>query len=336
MARPVIWMDSLAYEETRASLMTWATLIGPFEQPERPWVETLRPADGAIVTANRRFDGAVLAQAKRLQVIARLGVGLDNVDVAAATAAGICVTNAPGASTISVAEHTVALLLGLSHLVRFSDHLVRQGQWEARQGLSCIELRDKVLGVIGLGRIGTLTARMCGMGLGMRVLAYDPHLDEATVRQRHAEPVPRLEELIALSEAITLHVPMTPQTERMINARTLAHARPDALLVNTARGAIVDTQDLVEALRSGRLGGAALDVVDPEPMRPGHPLLDLPNVIITPHLGGASAEARARVGAQAEEGIRRVLQGEQPLNTVNPEVWKRRRGAHQEHPGGLP
>jgi len=325
--QPLVWMDTLAYGETRASLAAWATLTGPADAEERSWQDSLRDADAAIVTASRRFDSGVYEAAERLLVVARLGVGYDNIDVAAASAAGVCVTNTPGASAVSVAEHTVALLLALSHLICRSDHLTRQGRWAERQRLSWMELHGKSLGIIGLGRIGTLTARICGAGLGMHVLAYDPNLQEATFRERHAEPVDDLEALVGRSDAITLHVPATAETERMVNSRLLSYARPHALLVNTARGSVVDTFDLAEALRNGRLGGAAVDVLDPEPIELGHPLLDLPNVIITPHLAGGSAEARLRVGAQAEEDVRRVLQGQMPLNLVNPEVWTRRRAA---------
>ena len=325
MTRPVIWMDSAGYAEARASLSDWAVLVGPQDWAQRPWQDTLEGAEAAVVTARYCFDGELFARAPRLLIVARLGVGYDNVDLSAATAAGVCVTSTPGATTDSVAEHTVGLLLALSRHFNEAERLLRQGDWQARQRLVGTELRSKTLGVIGLGRIGSGVARICRVGLGMQVLAYDPYLNEATVRERCAEPVDALEDLIAQADAITLHVPATAETYHMINAATLARARRGAVLINTARGTVVDAEALAAALRAGRLAGAALDVFEPEPLPPGFTLLEAPNLLVTPHLAGSTFESQRRVGLEVAEDVHAFFQGRQPARLLNPGVWAHRR-----------
>ncbi len=318
-------MDSMTYTEGRAQLSEWATLISPDDFPHRPWVETLRSADAAVATSRFTFDANTFSHAPRLKIVARLGVGYDNVDLAAATDAGICVTITADASTEAVAEHAVAMMMALTRQVVRADAAVRKGKWDTRQELAGVELRDMTLGIIGLGRIGGRVAEICRDGFGMRVLAYDPYLTNEVIRERCAEPAQSLTVLLAESDVISLHVPATAETHHMINAETLAQMKPSAILVNTARGFIVAEQDLVHAVQAGRLGGAALDVFDPEPPPHNHPLFALSNIMVTPHVAGLTAEAVRRVGLQAARQVYQVLHDRQPDGLLNPGVWRTRR-----------
>ena len=329
--KPVIWMDTTAYPEARARLQEWATVTGPQDCPDRPWAESLREADGAVITVRHTFDAAVFAQAPRLQIVARLGVGYDNVDLDAATAAGVCVTITPGASTDAVAEHAIGLLLALARHLTCAGASVRTGEWQARHKLAGVELREKTLGIAGLGRIGTRMAEICRAGFRMRVLAYDPYLEDADFPARSAERVATLGALLAESDVVSLHVPATAETRHMIAASSLAHLKPGSLLVNTARGAVLDEAAVVAALSSGRLAGAALDVFDPEPPAVAHPLFGLPNVIVSPHIAGITAESVRRMGIEAAAETYRVLHGERPANLLNPEAWTKRRAARKEN-----
>lgn len=261
-------------------------------------------ADALIVRNRTRVDREVLAAAPRLRAVGRLGVGLDNIDVAACDAAGIAVYPATGANSLAVAEYVVATAMVLLRGAYLSSSEVAAGQWPRARMSQGRETSGKTLGLVGFGGIGRMTAKLA-QGLGMRVLAHDPMLppdapawSEAGVGRRE------LDALFGEVDVLSLHVPLTESTRGLVDAARLARMKPDAILVNTARGGVVDETALAAALRNGKLGGAALDVFDDEPLRAGSPLAGVPNLILTPHIGGVTRESNERVSSLITERIR--------------------------------
>ena len=261
-------------------------------------------ADALIVRNRTRVDREVLAAAPRLRAVGRLGVGLDNIDVAACEAAGVAVYPATGANSLAVAEYVVATSMVLLRGAYLSSNEVAAGQWPRARMSQGRETAGKTLGLVGFGGIGRMTAKLA-QALGMRVLAYDPMLppdapawSEAGVGRRE------LDALFGEVDVLSLHVPLTESTRGLVDAARLARMKPDAILVNTARGGVVDETALAAALRSGKLGGAALDVFDDEPLRAGSPLAGAPNLILTPHIGGVTRESNERVSSLIAERIR--------------------------------
>jgi len=270
----------------------------------------LPTADAIVAGATRPWNAAAFALGRRLKVISRVGVGYDNVSVADATAAGIVVCNTPLAPTVSTAEHTIMLMLAVAK--QLPDLQVR-----ARAGLAgspvgtALELDGCTLGLIGMGRIAARVA-VAAQGLGMNVVAHDPYLTSS--------PIPGVQmvsmaELFGASDVVSLHAPSKPETRHMINADTLAMIKPGARLINCARGGLVDQDALLAALDSGHLAAAGLDVTEPEPLPAGHPLLEHPNVIITPHVASATVAGRERLYRQAIDNAIAVLTG-QPASIV--------------------
>jgi D-3-phosphoglycerate dehydrogenase len=246
-------------------------------------------------------------------VIARAGVGVDNVDVAAATRAGVTVVNAPTGNTIAAAELTIGLLLGVARRLAAADASMRRGEW-ARSKLTGIELTGRTFGVVGFGKIGQAVASRA-RGLHMRVVASDPFLT-ADDAERHKVELLELPALLAQADIVSLHVPLTRSTRGLIGAPQLATMRPNAILLNVARGGVVDEQALADALRDGRIAGAAIDVFEREPPT-GSPLLDAPNALLTPHLGASTAEAQVRVALEAAQAVIDVLDGRVSGAAVN-------------------
>lgn len=285
---------------------------------------TLRAAIGeaeGLLARTAPIPADVIDAAPRLRVIARHGVGVDNIDVAAATRRGIPVAYTPDANRVSVAEQVLALLLALAKRLHEYDAATRRGAWEVRNGYGALDLAGKRLGVVGMGRVGATVAQKAGAGLDMRVLGYDPNLPREIIAAAGAEPVARLEDLLAAADAVTLHVPLTPATRGLLDARALACMRPTAFLINTSRGGVVDEAALHAALSTGRLRGAALDVFEAEPPPADHPLLALPNVIVTPHSAALTAECAVRMATGAARAIIDVLDGRRPADIVNPDVY---------------
>ena len=272
----------------------------------------LAGAEALIVRSATRVTDELLAAAPRLRVVGRAGVGVDNIDVEAATRRGVLVMNTPGGNAVSVAEHAIALLLALARRIPQFDAATRAGRWE--KSSAGIEVRGKTLGLVGLGRVGAEVARRA-RALEMRVGAHDPYISENFARDAGVDLV-SLEELLRRADFISLHAALVPATERLINAATLAQMKPGARLINTARGELVDEAALADALRSGRLAGAALDVFAVEP--PGaSPLLGLPNVIATPHVAGSTQEAQEEVGVLIAQQVRDYLTDGTLRNAVN-------------------
>jgi len=273
--------------------------------------------DAVVVRSATRIDADVLAAGQRLKVVARAGIGLDNVDVRAATARGVLVCNAPQSNVISAAEHTVALLLALARSIPQADASLRAGRWD-RSAFQGIELQGKRLGVLGLGRVGTLVAQRC-QAFGMRVLAYDPYVSAERAAQLGVEVVDTVGELCASADVLTVHLPKTPDTEGIVGEAELRVLPPRALVVNTARGGLVDEAALERALREGVVAGAALDVFAAEPVTDS-PLFGLPNVVVTPHLGASTTEAQDKAGTMVAEAVVAALCGEFVPSAVNLQV----------------
>jgi D-3-phosphoglycerate dehydrogenase / 2-oxoglutarate reductase len=263
-------------------------------------------AHALIVRSATQVTRDVLQAGSDLVVVGRAGIGLDNVDVEAATARGVMVVNAPQSNVLSAAEHTMALLLAQARNIPQAHSALSAGRWE-RSRWTGVELSDKTLGIVGLGRIGKLVAQRAS-AFGMRLVAYDPFVSADRARQMGVNLV-ELPELLAVSDFVTLHVAKTPETVGLIDAERLAAARPGIRIINVARGGIVDEQALADAIRRGHVGGAALDVFDSEPCTDS-PLFELDNVVVTPHLGASTHEAQDKAGATIAEQVELALAGE--------------------------
>jgi D-3-phosphoglycerate dehydrogenase len=261
--------------------------------------EALRAADGVIVRSGTPITADLLDNPGKLRAIVRAGVGVDNIDVAAATRKGIVVMNTPGGNTVSTAEHTITLLMALARQLPVADASMHQGKWERGKFVGT-QLAGKTLGVIGLGRVGREVARRAA-GLDMKVVGYDPFLAPDRAGQLGIESVPGLDQLLPRCDFLTVHTPLTDETRDLIGARELGLLRKGARVLNCARGGIINEEALAEALRSGHLAGAALDVFVQEPPPADHPLLKLPNVVATPHLGASTSEAQTSVAIEAAQ-----------------------------------
>jgi D-3-phosphoglycerate dehydrogenase len=272
--------------------------------------------DAVIVRSATQIDAEALAAAGQLKVVARAGVGLDNVDVEAATARGVLVVNAPTSNITSAAEHAVALLLATARNIPAANESLKGGAWK-RSAFTGIEVTDKVVGVVGLGRIGVLFAQRIA-AFGVTLLAYDPYVPAARAAQLGVQLVP-LDELLARSDFISIHLPKTPETKGLIGERELALVKPGAIIVNAARGGLVDEHALAQALKEGRLGGAAVDVFSTEPCTDS-PLFGEPRAVVTPHLGASTNEAQDKAGLAVAKSVKLALSGDFVPDAVNVQV----------------
>ena len=273
----------------------------------------LSDADALIIRSATTVTAGLIAAAPQLRVVARAGSGVDNVDLAAASERGIVVLNAPGANSVSVAEHVFALMLASARSVALADAQMKAGQWR-KKSLRGAELRGKTLGVVGLGRIGREVVRRA-LAFDMAVIAHDPFIAAQLAEDLGIELV-ALDTLVERADFITLHLPSTAATRGLLDRSLLARCRPGARLINTARGDLIDEEALAEALAEDRLGGAGLDVFREEPP-PDTVLTGLPQVVATPHIAGATAEAQQLVGIEAASGVREYLQSGVARNAVN-------------------
>ncbi|HVM12641.1 MAG TPA: phosphoglycerate dehydrogenase [Actinomycetota bacterium] len=297
-----------------------STLRAAFEVDVRPDLaaaglrEAIPGYAALIVRSQTTVDADVIEAADELKVIARAGIGLDNVDVATATRRGVMVVNAPQSNVLSAAEHTMALLLALARNVPQAHTALVGGAWE-RERFQGVELHGKVLGILGLGRVGTMVAQRA-LAFGMRILAYDPYVSRERAHQLGVEIASELEAVLTEADFLTIHLPRNPETEGLIGGPELALMKPTARLVNTSRGGIVGEGALVEALRGGVIAGAAVDVFEGEPVTE-HPLFGIENVVVTPHLGASTAEAQEKAGAAVAEMVALALRGEFVPYAVN-------------------
>ncbi len=279
----------------------------------------------AVIVRNIPVDAELLAAAPRLKVISKHGAGVDNIDMAAATRLGIVVANVPGGNAAAVAEATVALMLAALRRVPEVDGLVRNGRYAARFELAFEQLSGRTLGLIGIGNIGARVAAICNRGFGMRVLAYDPGLTPAEVEKRGAEKVDTLQALLSMSDAVSLHLPLTADTHHLIGRDQLRQMKSTAVLVNAARGPLIDERALAQALRDGVIAGAGLDVLEVEPPALDNPILAAPHVVLSPHTAGNTVEAARHLAVSAAEIVIATASGQKPASLLNPEVWERRR-----------
>ncbi len=270
-------------------------------------------ADALIVRSETQVTREVLSAGTNLKLVARAGVGVDNIDVDAATEAGVLVLNAPGANAISAGEHTLGLLLALARSIPDANNAVHNGRWE-RKRFKPFDINGKTIGIVGLGRVGGVLAQRL-QGFDVKLIAYDPYISRDRFKQMHCEPV-SYDELLERADVITFHVPATPETVDMLDRETLDRVKPGAIVLNCARGEIVDDEALAEALRDGRLAGAGVDVFPSEPAHQS-PLFGLPNVVLTPHIGGSSGEALAKVGDMIGRTVLAALAGQAVPNAVN-------------------
>jgi D-3-phosphoglycerate dehydrogenase len=274
---------------------------------------SVKDADALLVRSATKVDAEVLAAADRLKVVARAGVGLDNVEVPAATERGVLVVNAPTSNIVSAAEHAVALLLSVARRVPAADQSLRGGEWK-RSSYTGIELNGKTIGVVGLGKIGQLVAQRLA-AFGTELIAYDPYVSAARAAQLGIELV-SLDELLERADAISIHLPKTPETKGLIDAAALARTKKGVIIVNAARGGLVDEDALAASIRDGHVGGAGIDVFASEPTTES-PLFELPNVVVTPHLGASTTEAQDRAGTDVARSTLLALRGDFVPDAVN-------------------
>ena len=312
--KPRVWFEREVIAASLPEIERRATVLGP-AQPGDPRHELDR-AEGAVVGVSR-FDAAAMDSAPDLRVIARTGIGVDSIDVAAATARGIAVCNTPDGPTTATAEHTVALVMSASKRIRQAQARLQRGERDLYARHEGLELDGAVLGLVGFGRIGRAVGRIA-TSLGMRVTVHDPYLDDPPP---DVEMVGSLDELLAGADVVSLHLPLTADTERTFDAERFERMRPGAVFVNAARGGLVDHDALLTALESGRLAAAGLDVTDPEPLPPGHPLLARDDVVVTPHIATATATTKRRMLEMAFAQVIDVLEGRRPPHLVDPAVW---------------
>ena len=287
------------------------------KQPTAESLGEIAPMAEALLVTYAKVTADLIRQMKRCRIISRFGIGVDNVDIPAATQAGIVVTKVPDYCIDEVSDHALALLLALVRKIPFANARVQAGRWEMPAVVPIHRLRGTVLGLVGFGRIPQLVAPKV-QAFGMRVLAFDPYIPEAVMKRAGVDKV-EFTELLERSDYISIHTPLVPETHHMFNAEAFRRLKPSAYLVNTARGPIVDQAALALALDQRQLAGAALDVLETEPPT-SSPLLGRDNVIFTPHTGFYSEESLLELQTKAAEEVVRVLEGEAPLNPVNPEV----------------
>ncbi len=299
--------------------------IWPEELPPAPpeLAELLHGCAGAITLVTDAIEPELLDREPQLNVISNFAVGYDNVDVPAATARGVAVCNTPDVLTETTADFAFALLMAAARRIVEGADYVRAGQWRTWGPTLLLgrDLHGATLGIAGFGRIGREVAKRA-RGFAMTVLAFDTHEDQAAAHDLGVRFVP-LDDLLRAADFVTLHVALTPETHHLIGTRELRLMKREAILVNAARGPVVDTDALVAALRDGVIGGAALDVTDPEPLPPNHPLLALPNAIVVPHIASASVATRDKMATTAARNLLAVLRGVQPPHIVNPEALRR-------------
>ncbi|MEM1059013.1 MAG: phosphoglycerate dehydrogenase [Verrucomicrobiota bacterium] len=291
------------------------TIVAREGLKEPELIEQIQGVHGLIVRSATKVTRAALEAADQLKVIGRAGVGVDNVDVEAATERGVIVMNTPGGNTISTAEHTFSLMMALARQIPPAHATMLDGLW-ARKKFNGTELLDKTLAIAGMGRIGSEVARRA-IAFGMRVVVYDPFLALSRAKALQVDLVDTLDELLPQADFLTLHMPLTKDTEGIIDATSLAKCKPGLRLVNCARGALINEADLLAALESGQIAGAGLDVFSSEPLPEDHPLRRAPNVVLTPHLAASTEEAQENVGIEIAEQIMAYLKEGSVRNAVN-------------------
>jgi len=280
----------------------------------------------AVVVRVFKIDEALLQSAPRLKLVAKHGSGVDNIDIPAASRHGVLVCNTPGgANSSSVAEGAVTLMLATLRQVRAMDACVREGRFNERWKLSLHELWGKTVGLVGFGQIARVAARICGAGFNARVLAFDPFVSAADMEKAGATKVETLAELARQADIVSVHVPLSKQTEHLINAEVLAAMQRHAIIVNTSRGGLIDEAALVRSLQAGQIAGAGLDVFEQEPPAADNPLFAMNNVVLSPHVAGVTEDALRGMAMSVAEVIDNVFAGRRPPTLLNADLWERRK-----------
>ena len=277
-------------------------------------LEIIGNYDALMVRSASKVTADVIERATNLKIIGRAGVGVDNIDIPAATAKGIIVINSPGGNTIAATEHTFAMMLAMSRNIPIANETMQRGEWNRKQYVG-VELKGKTLGVIGLGRIGMGVAKRA-LAFDMNVIGYDPYVNEERAKDLGVE-ISTLEEVITNSDFITVHMPLTPDTKNMISMNEMIKMKKGVRLINCARGGIINENDLAQAVKDGIVAGAAVDVFENEPIAADHPLIGVKNIVLTPHLGASTVEAQIGVSLDVSKGIRAALKGEPVTTAVN-------------------
>lgn len=327
-ARVVLVTDytwSSTEPEARVLAEVDASLVIAETGSEQELVKLVPEAD-AILTCFAHVTPKVVRAGKKLQIIGRYGIGVDNIAVDQATELGIPVTNVPAYCLDEVAEHALAFFFSLARHICSYDSAVRAGNWELETGMPIFRMAGRTLGILGFGKIGQTLATKA-RGLGFKLIAHDPFLP-AGVFVRHQTESVSLDELFSRADFLSIHMPLSAQTRHMVNRDLLRQMKPTAFLVNTSRGGVIDQSALLLALHEGWLAGAGLDVFEPERLVPGHPLLNAPNLLTTPHVAFYSEESVVELETQAAQNVADLLAGRRPDHVVNPEVLKLPRWAH--------
>ena len=280
-------------------------------------VETMKrlvaDVEGIILRTNIKVTREIVDAAPHLKIISRTGVGVDNVDVPAATEKGILVCHTPGLNAPSVAEQTLALILSLAKQLKMMDNAVRTGNWQIRYASKSVDLEGKMLGLVGVGRIGSSVAQKCRLAFNMKVIAYDPYVKQV----EGVELCSSLDQVFSRADFVSIHVPYMKQTHHLVDARLLRLMKPDSCLINTSRGAVVDEKALIEALKNDSIAGAGLDVFEEEPPSPDNPLFKFDNVVSTPHSAALSRECELKLAMAAAQAVVDYAEGKQPMYVYN-------------------
>ncbi|MFQ5521712.1 MAG: hydroxyacid dehydrogenase [Candidatus Methylomirabilia bacterium] len=319
-AKPLVVLGGPIHPSGVELLQSEARVVIASDLTEDSLIREAVEAEAILFRIEPPCTERLMASCPKLKVVGRYGVGLDTVDLKAATRLGIAVVHAPGANADSVAEHTLMLMLCCVKKTVLIDRMTRQGSWRGERYRGISELRGATLGIIGVGNVGRRVAHLA-QGFGMTVLGYDPYVPPEELRRREVEPVADLSALLAKADIVTCHTPLTPETRHVINAETIARMKDGAVFINTSRGPVQDERAVFEALARGKLKAAGLDVWEEEPTSVDNPLLGLENVVATSHVAGVSESANRRIATQVTSEILRVLRGEKPTVLGNPDLW---------------
>lgn len=321
---PLLWTDVALHPDALELLRPRVRLVGPTIPAELAAAGDYASAHAAIVSPRFTGDAAAFARAPALQIVARTGIGFDNIDVAAASSAGVCAINTPDAPTESTAEFAVGLMFAVARRIATADHNSKAGNWKTDATVIGFDLTGKTLGLVGFGRIARRVAEMA-RGIRMPVVACDPFVAPPVIAAAGATPCADLPELLRVAQVLSLHAPSTPTTRHLIGSQQLAALPKGAILINTARGSLIDESAVLAALDTGHLAGAGIDVWPEEPTPPDHVLFRHARVVATPHIAAFTDEGRRRSHVAAAQMVLAALHGEPPETLIDPAVWPRRR-----------
>jgi D-3-phosphoglycerate dehydrogenase len=318
---PLVVIGGPIHPDAIKQLEAEARVVVTDAETEAGMISAAREADGILFRLKPDCTRTLMAACPRLRVVGRHGVGLDTVDLKAAADLGVAVVHAPGSNSDSVAEHALMLILCCAKQTLEIDKATRAGEWK-RPSKGNMELRGKTLGIVGVGNIGRRMARL-GQALGMRVIGYDKYVADEEVRARGAEPRPDLYSVLREADVVTCHTPHTPETHHMIDAKAVAQMKEGVIFINTSRGKTQEDHALFEGLTRGKIRAAGIDVFEEEPVAVDHPILNLPNVVVSSHMAGVTVETHRAMAMQVTAEMLRVLRGEKPHVLGNPELWPR-------------